>query len=106
MQSSADSKVFELSEELSSGAVGDTYVFPEDCGKITFITLSLIAPAGTGSIDVSESPRDEILAGGGEWWDSWLGTVTNDSDQTIMPAVTGFRLNRVAGTVKMEMLAE
>jgi hypothetical protein len=98
------SAVYEASGTITANT--DAIMLPDETGKTDNWNLALSEFVGGASarFEYSNSPRSQVLAGGGSWnpWDN--GNVTSYSDDSLHPP-TAVRVILEAGTsVKYEVV--
>lgn len=96
--------MFDYTEELSAPSNGDTIIVP---GNVIGISVALEVTGGSGKVQASITPVDEIIANESNtiWidWDS--GTVTATTQDRCAP-VSALRQVNASGTTKLTLRAQ
>lgn len=82
--------------EGSLSVNGDVLVFPAGAGKISQCLLFLQVSSGSAKLQLTISPRENVIAGNAKWQD-WDGGAVAVSTPDIVGGVTAIKLVIVSG---------
>jgi len=89
-------------EEMTTGGESEPISIPPLDGIPVSVTL--ITETGSGKIQFSTSPDDEVAAGSAEWTDWPLGLCTETKSDAVISPISGLKLIRTSGTVGIEII--
>lgn len=93
---------------ISSNAIGDSDIvmFPEQAGKINYISAVVNATGGEGTLMWTLSSRQRVQNGMAQWYAWDQGVCNGVAKSDVLVPVTAIMIRNVNGYVELEVVAQ